>query len=335
MFCGFYLTTISYAYMIFFVTIMVGQLYSVLHEFSDGLLVLRLEETAIGAAIGFAVALVVVPLSTRDTVRTARDNLLGALSELLTAAAERLDGTAPTDPPADLDRLARSLDDRLRQLALVARPLTRPLVWGNSPPRTRHRLTLYAATATHARALTVALRRGAEFSSTGADACRALVTAITQLVEAAPGHRQPAAAGPLAEVDSALFTDRRAMPGARATDPVLHALIHLRRLLRELAEPGTVTRSEVAPECDRPTGGCVRGTVRGPGAVGPLAEISVAMLDGSGNVLARTCTDRHGRYQLPAFPCGDYVLVVLGYPTSTVPARLDSGVSRAVHLNLS
>ncbi|WDL97154.1 FUSC family protein [Alicyclobacillus sp. ALC3] len=75
-FCGFYLFRISYAFMIFFITIMIGQLYSVLHIFSPGLLVLRLEETAIGAGAGFVVALVVVPLSTRDTIRAARNNLL-------------------------------------------------------------------------------------------------------------------------------------------------------------------------------------------------------------------------------------------------------------------
>ena len=44
-FCGFYLIRISYAYMIFFITIMVGQLYSVMNMFSPGLLLLRLEET--------------------------------------------------------------------------------------------------------------------------------------------------------------------------------------------------------------------------------------------------------------------------------------------------
>ena len=43
-FLGFYLLRVSYAFMIFFITIMVAQLYSVLNEFSDGLLVLRLED---------------------------------------------------------------------------------------------------------------------------------------------------------------------------------------------------------------------------------------------------------------------------------------------------
>jgi uncharacterized membrane protein YccC len=66
MFCGFYMLSTSYAYLIFFLTIALGQLYSVLHEFSPGLMVLRLE-TAIGAVIGLLVAFLVSPLSTRET----------------------------------------------------------------------------------------------------------------------------------------------------------------------------------------------------------------------------------------------------------------------------
>jgi len=83
MFCGFCLLRVSYAYMIFFITIMVAQLYSVLNEVSDHLLVLRLEETGIGAAAGIAVALLVAPLSTRDTVAAAQSTLLTTLAELL------------------------------------------------------------------------------------------------------------------------------------------------------------------------------------------------------------------------------------------------------------
>lgn len=248
MFFGFYLIRVSYAYMIFFITIMVGQLYSVLHEFSDGLLVLRLEETAIGAAIGFGVALVVVPLSTRDTVRSARNNVLNALSELLNAAAEHLADVEAVDGPIELDRLTRSLDDRVRQLSLVAKPLTRPLMWNNSPPRTRHRLALYGATATYARALTGALRHGRPApASAVALSCRALAAAASQLAESTPGQRTDAAAAPLVEADTALFTSTASTSGDRATDPTIRPLIHLHRLLQEIAGPGDANRSESAP----------------------------------------------------------------------------------------
>ena len=299
MFCGFYLVRLSYAYMIFFVTIMVGQLYSVLHEFSDGLLVLRLEETAIGAAIGFAVALVVLPLSTRDTVRSARDALLRDLSRLLRAAAVRLDGSPAADDESDLDQLARGLDDRIRQLALVAKPLTRPLVWGNSPPRTRHRLVLYAAAAGHARGLAVALRRhspvlagpasaspvsaslvsaspvSASAVSTSpvstspvstspvlagpASACRALADAACHLTGALPGQSQPGVAEILATADAALFaTDADVnKPDAHVPEAILRPLVHLCRLLNELAATG-----RTAPTARRASSG-VDGAGRG------------------------------------------------------------------------
>jgi uncharacterized membrane protein YccC len=233
MFCGFYLIRVSYAYMIFFITIMLGQLYSVLHEFSPGLLVLRLEETAIGAVVGLVVSIVVTPLSTRDTVRAARNGLLVALAELLDAVADQMNGEPST---ASVDALSRTLDDRLRQLALVARPLTRPFLVGNSPPRTRHRLALYAALATHARALAIGARTPVPCPEGPVAASRALAAAVTRLSEAPIGRPQPAAAGPLADADAALFARSPLLPGAQATDPVPHALIRIQDVLCELTK---------------------------------------------------------------------------------------------------
>ncbi|MGH3435056.1 MAG: carboxypeptidase regulatory-like domain-containing protein [Sciscionella sp.] len=454
MFCGFYLVRISYGYMIFFITIMVGQLYSVLHEFSNGLLVLRLEETAIGAAVGFVVALVVVPLGTRDTVRAARNSVLTALADLLTAAGQRLGAESDDEEGADdavpgLDGLTRGLDDRLRQLSLVAKPLTRPLVWGNSPPRTRHRLALYAATATHARELTIALRsRDGHTAGPGA-ACRALAAAATQLTETLPGRRQPAAVQPLTDADTALFAEGAVAPGARATDPVIQPLIHLQHLLRELAVPGqppesgtepqhiavaarattspvpvtedsgvalppvaasgdgvamltgtiatpegtpistallvlldatgrpaartrsdehgryridecrqgryiaavtaaghqataarvtlladSVNRADLAIAADCAPTGRVCGTVRGPAAVGPLPEVALTVLDGSGTVIAHTRTDAKGHYRFPALPVGHYTVVASGYPPAVTTTRLRAGGDHDLPLTL-
>lgn len=155
-FFGFYLFRVSYAYMIFFITIMIGQLYSILHEFSTGLLLLRLEETAIGAAAGFIVALAVVPLSTRDTIRTARNNLLSDLAEFLRKAQHLIADDSVS--MLDLEAQSRAVDNRLQQLTLVTRPLTRPFIGGNSQ-LVRQRLSLYASLASGARALTVGLRK--------------------------------------------------------------------------------------------------------------------------------------------------------------------------------
>ena len=212
--CGFYLVNVSYACMIFFVTIMVAQLYSVLHEFTPGLLVLRLEETALGAAIGVGVALVVLPTGTRDTIRAARRDFLQALGELLLATAARLeDGISDEGDPA---ALTRSLEDRMRRLALVARPLTRPLVWGVDPKLVRHRLTLYAAVARHTRALATAPGRITDPAEAAdlAASCRALAATLLDPADTGPdlprqAGPQPAPPGP----------QTGAPTGARTTSP--------------------------------------------------------------------------------------------------------------------
>jgi hypothetical protein len=219
-FCGFYLIRVSYAFMIFFITIMVAQLYNVLGEYSNELLVLRLEETAIGAGIGIAVALIFLPLSTRDTVRAARNNLFTTLAQALHQIAHQLDQPADSGEPVNvpahrpassatmpaagdghasactqsdehageepvrpgLEELARQLDDNTRQLALVATPFSRPAMWGNNGRHLRYRLTRFAAIAANIRAIAVTLRRATPIRQPAlADRCRMLADAAANL----------------------------------------------------------------------------------------------------------------------------------------------------------
>ena len=74
--------------MIFFFTLMLGQMYTLLNTFTDAVLVLRLEETAAGAAIGVAVSVLVLPTGTRATARAARAGFLHQLADLLDGCAE-------------------------------------------------------------------------------------------------------------------------------------------------------------------------------------------------------------------------------------------------------
>ncbi len=251
-FCGFYLLRVSYAFMIFFITIMVAQLYSVLHEFTDGLLVLRLEETAIGAAIGILVGVFFLPVSTRDTTRAARENYFTALSDVLEAAASRLYDLGASD---DLAGLARTLDSRRQQLSLVARPLAGPL-FGSEPAVVRRRLALYATCATHARALTRALRAlpPGEETATSASVCRTLAAACRELGQTtrADGSR-PDIVRQLREASDVLADTN----DERERSAVWYALDRLTPPLVQLSDqsqrPGAPVRASVpAAESGRP-----------------------------------------------------------------------------------
>jgi uncharacterized membrane protein YccC len=304
MFCGFYLVRVSYAYMIFFITIMVSQLYSVLHEFSSDLLVLRLEETAIGAAIGILVALLLTPLSTRDTVGSAQASFLGDLAELLRAAAGALDGAHGHD----LDAVARGLDDRLRQLQLVAGPLTRALLWGNDPQHARRRLTLFATCAHYSRALVAAVRRSSVPAGGLANASLALADTATALAEVLgpPGGR-PAVAGEalqahLADADVALFSRS---PQTRPRHAAHRPLIHLHQLLTEVAA--------IAPEqagVERYRLATITGRVRSTSGIATQGA-SLTLIDPSGRQVGRADTNDDGRYRLVPPSPGTYLLVAV------------------------
>ena len=231
-FLGFYLIRVSYAWMIFFITIMLGQLYTILGTFSDALLVLRLEETAVGAGAGIVVALLVTPLSTRDTVRSARDGVLVSLADVLDGVAAYAEGGR-----VDLDARSRALDERTRGLLLVARPLTRPLVVGNHSPTMRRRLAIYTLAVAQARALVVSLqahgRPDPDRAETIAEAARELAVASRRMTEAGVGEGSAEAAAPLQRSDLALF---RATSAVRVGDPALRQLYHLNTTLATLAE---------------------------------------------------------------------------------------------------
>jgi len=323
MFFGFYLIKVSYAFMIFFITIMVGQLYSVLNEFSDGLLVLRLEETAIGAAVGILVALLVAPVSTRDTVRAARATLLNSLADMLAAVTRRVDPTVevPDDEAetTDLDGLARTVENALRQLNLVAAPLTRPMLFDNDPTKVRRALTLYAAAATHSRALASQVRRDPAVPTHLAQATAALAAATRDLAGLTAASADPEVLDALARADAVLF----------ATDEPGHVgrtLIHLQQLLHRLTtsdfgSDAVLDVALVAPRRETPAVGTgLAGVVTGPSG-GPVVDGAVTLVDERGSQVGGTRLDRAGRYHLDV-PCPGTYLVVVGAP------HHDSAVAR-------
>jgi uncharacterized membrane protein YccC len=80
---GLYLQRADYAFLVIAITVTVSQLYAEIGDFSNALLVLRLEETAVGAAVAAAVVLVVLPLHASLVARVALRDYLAAMARLL------------------------------------------------------------------------------------------------------------------------------------------------------------------------------------------------------------------------------------------------------------
>ncbi|WP_030411833.1 FUSC family protein [Streptomyces sp. NRRL S-1448] len=146
----FFTAPLSYALMSFFVTAMLGLLYTLLDTYSLSVLVLRIEETALGAACGIIAAMLVLPVHTDRRTDEHLDTVLVRLREVVAAAVEQLSG----GPAVDLLGLARDLDTALDELRAATRPLTHPI----TPLRVRRQTAQYLVAlletcAYHARSL--------------------------------------------------------------------------------------------------------------------------------------------------------------------------------------
>jgi uncharacterized membrane protein YccC len=155
---GIYFMPVSYALMVVGITVMVSQLYEQLGEYSNHLLVLRLEETAIGAAVAMAAALLIFPVDTRRTATVAAHRYLESLGELLGRTSERVSSRARDDRHgARLSSASRGLDHANQQLLAASRPLRHtPFRRG----RLEHNLALFSQIAHQARNLVATVGRG-------------------------------------------------------------------------------------------------------------------------------------------------------------------------------
>ncbi|MEV6563598.1 FUSC family protein [Streptomyces kronopolitis] len=146
----FFTAPLSYALMSFFVTAMLGLLYTLLNTYSLDVLVLRIEETALGAACGIIGAVLVLPVHTDRRTDELLGTVLVHLRDVVSAAVEQLSG----GPAVDLLGKARDLDEALEELRGSIQPLTHPI----TPLRVRRRTARYLValletSAYHARSL--------------------------------------------------------------------------------------------------------------------------------------------------------------------------------------
>ncbi len=123
-FLALYLVRISQAMMAFWITAVLALLYGVIGQFSVQTLLLRVEETAVGGALGMLAAFLVLPTRSRTAFGDALVEAVDAVVEGLTVSVDRILGRAGERHPLDV---ARELDASLATVRTRARPLEHPV----------------------------------------------------------------------------------------------------------------------------------------------------------------------------------------------------------------
>ncbi len=124
-FLALYLVRLSQALMAFWITAVLALLYGLIGQFSVETLLLRVAETAVGAAAGMLAGFLVLPVRTRQAFGEALDAAVAAADAVLAAATAHLLGR----PGAGTVDLARDMDDALATLRLRAQPLDSRFSW--------------------------------------------------------------------------------------------------------------------------------------------------------------------------------------------------------------
>lgn len=150
LFCAFYFMTVTYSLMTFWITTMLALLYGLLGQFSFGVLMLRIEETAIGAVIGATVAVVVLPTHTRTAIREDTRTFLATLSALIDVSTATMFGAQESLSPSEQ---ARRLDRDLQQFRVTAKPLLAGVAGLAGRRSIRRALRIFAACDRYGRSL--------------------------------------------------------------------------------------------------------------------------------------------------------------------------------------
>lgn len=239
-FAMFYTAPLSHTLMSFFVTAALGVLYTLLNTYSPSVLVLRVEETALGVACGVVAAALVLPVQTDRRTNELLTTVLDRLTDVTEGAVDQLSG----GPPADLLDRARDLDQALADLRAATQPLTHPV----TPLRTRRDTARYVVAlletcAYHARSLAATAELLPTHPSIAADPrLRGAGQRILHNIGAIAGHvadeRSTAEVRTGASIASLLKPGTLGAPRYdRVTDRVLRHLQRLDEAVVGLARP--------------------------------------------------------------------------------------------------
>ncbi|MEU1013794.1 FUSC family protein, partial [Streptomyces sp. NPDC005890] len=239
-FAMFYTAPLSYTLMSFFVTAMLGLLYTLLNTYSMSVLVLRIEETALGAACGVIAAAVVLPIHTDRRTNDLLVAVLDRLADVTRGAVDQLSGGTG----GDLVEEARELDQALADLRAATQPLTHPI----TPLRTRRNTARYVVAlletcAYHGRSLAATAELLPTHPAIAADprlrgACGRIVHNIEAIAAHVTDPRSPAEMETGPSIASMLEPGTLRTPRyGRVTDRVLRHLQRLDEAVSGLARP--------------------------------------------------------------------------------------------------
>ncbi|MGK4591473.1 FUSC family protein [Amycolatopsis sp. w19] len=216
-----YMARVSQVIMAFFITSMLGLLYSLLGTFSIEVLWIRVAETAVGAAAGVLAAVVIVPVRTRAVMLDDVSALLEELDEFVEKTAGLLSGAENVS----VIEKSRDLDRAVDKVRTTIEPLTHPVNLSSRRDYGWHVLTTVETIAFRARH--VAARSQAGLLLNEADRLllyTGRIRANTAVLREAIGDPGGSGHGTLVRDDGTPVADRIDDPRARS---VLTSLGHL------------------------------------------------------------------------------------------------------------
>jgi uncharacterized membrane protein YgaE (UPF0421/DUF939 family) len=310
---GFYLMRINYAFMVIAITVMVSQLYVQLNEFSNSLLLLRLEETALGAGVAIAVVMLVLPLRTRRVLSIAVRDHVQAVARLAGHATDHLLGRDHgTD--ATLRSDARAVDAAYQALMATAQPLRRNL-FGTMEEDASRTLQLASAARNYGRNLIADTERaGLADASSRLDievASATLRESLDVVADALTGSRDATYTRSSALFDRA---ERRLEQCSSSVGPDQLAIRDLKLIDGTMARAAEymglrITDYDTQPATSGGSGGLpVRGRVHTTGGAG-VGFAALTLIDPHGRQVTRAVADADGGYELDAPAAGAYVLL--------------------------
>jgi uncharacterized membrane protein YccC len=125
-FVAIYVVQISPSLLAFWITAVLAILYGLIGQFSVATLVLRIEETALGAALGILASYLILPKRTREAFGEALDEYVDAVDAVLTTSVDRILGRESAQHSVEL---AKNVHDTMATLRTRAAPLDSPLPW--------------------------------------------------------------------------------------------------------------------------------------------------------------------------------------------------------------